>query len=107
MEKSIKKFLSITTLALFMLLPSCSGQEALMKVPGHYLLNGTLNENSDANGFAYYTNGNEAYVAYGSCTSLTPEVPASVSLGGTTYQVTGVYHGGFAKTAITSITLPL
>ena len=107
MEKKIKRFLSSIALAVFMLLPACSGQDAMMKVPGHYLLSGTLSEYTDANGFAYYINKNEAYVAYGSCTSLTPEVPAKVNLNNTEYNVTGVYHGGFAKTAITSITLPL
>ena len=69
-----------------------------------YLLDGTLSNVTDANGFAYYTNGNEAYVARGTNTSTTPEIPDEVTLGGKTYSVTGVYHSGFAKADITSIT---
>ena len=72
-----------------------------------YLLNGVLSNENDANGFSYYINGDEAYVARGTNTSLTPEIPDEVTLGGNTYSVTGVYHSGFSKANISSITLPL
>ena len=102
-----KSALKLLASCLFVLLVGCSNSDATMKVPGHYLLSGNLSEESDANGFAYYINGNEAYVARGSNTSLTPSIPAQVTLGGDTFDVTGVYHNGFANSNITSITLPL
>ena len=107
MKSRVKTALSLLTSAVFIILAGCSNADSMMKMPGRYLLNGTLSEHTDANNFAYYINGNEAYVARGSSTSTTPEVPATVTLNGTTYDVTGVYHDGFANSNITSITLPL
>ena len=107
MKNRVKTALSLIASTVFIILAGCSNGDSMMKVPGRYLLNGTLSEHTDANNFAYYINGTEAYVARGSSTSTTPEVPAQVTLNGTTYNVTGVYHGGFANSNITSITLPL
>ena len=107
MKNRVKTALSLAASIIFVILAGCSNADSVMRIPGHYLLNGTLSEFTDANNFAYYINDDEAYVARGSNTSLTPEIPATVTLNGNTYDVTGIYHGGFAKSNITSITLPL
>ncbi len=107
MKRKAKAAFSFITSAIFIILAGCSSSESMMKVPGRYLLNGTLSEFTDANNFAYYINGDEAYVARGANTSLTPEISSTVTLNGVTYDVTGVYHGGFANSNITGITLPL
>ncbi|MBP5092141.1 MAG: leucine-rich repeat protein [Bacilli bacterium] len=107
MKRKKKAFQRIVASLVLLLCSACGTSKETMRVPGKYLLSGNLSEETDASGFAYYINDDEAYVARGSNTSLTPSIPSSVTIGGSTYQVTGVYHNGFAGSNITSITLPL
>ena len=80
MKNRVKTALSLAASIIFVILAGCSNADSVMRIPGHYLLNGTLSEFTDANNFAYYINDDEAYVARGSNTSLTPEIPATVTL---------------------------
>ena len=107
MEKRKNALSLFWSCCLFVVLMGCSNSEITNRVPGKYLLNGNLSDETDANGFAYYLDDGEAYVARGANTETSPVVPASVTLGGVVYPVTGVYHNGFAKSDITSIDLPL
>ena len=107
MEKRKHALSLFWSCCLFVVLMGCSNSEITNRVPGKYLLNGNLSDETDANGFAYYLDDGEAYVARGANTDTSPVVPASVTLGGVVYPVTGVYHNGFAKSNITSIDLPL
>ena len=57
MKKRNKRIISFITSALLIILAGCSNHEDMMRVPGHYLLSGSLSEHTDENGFAYYING--------------------------------------------------
>jgi len=52
MKRKAKAAFSFITSAIFIILAGCSSSESMMKVPGRYLLNGTLSEFTDANNFA-------------------------------------------------------
>lgn len=101
----------ILTLFFTMLLTACLGhgkENGIDSIPKKYLLQGEYLSSVDD--FRYYTiegSDNEVAVSLASdAENKTYTIPETVTIKGTTYQVTGIWRGGFANKTDLDITFP-
>ena len=111
MKSKLKKALFLFCFILVGCLSLLPGKDKFgeIDIPKKYLLDGTLI--SDDSSFSYYLiAGSENEVAIGkgenesSYSTLT--IPEKVTLDGTEYTVTGIWHRGFAHCSVSSLSLP-
>ncbi len=111
MNGKIKKslfLLGFTLLGFLSLVPE-KDSFGEVDIPKKYLLNGSLLSNDSS--FSYYLlSGSTNEVAIGKgdnyATYNTLTIPEKVTLDGTEYSVTGIWHRGFAHCSISSLSLP-